>query len=639
MKSLRRVRESLLAKITLFFALAITLLTAAIVSNQNVRVLPIIDGLRQTLATRDDEKLDQLLIQQIASVRATTLDYAYWAEMRDYTLSPNQEWHDNNLNSESNANLGMDFVLIIDAAGKTLYAYEGLDGKPGDTMPDTRLTSVRATLKPQIDDVVNFISREDHAGLALIEGNAAIATIAPIKGTWDEAERSWGAVVMGRYLTGSHLERLRYISGSLFSLDDGNDNEQSVVVAMPDHRLRSRMVMDINQRHVIRINTYTNESIFRQAERMMQWNAIAIVAVSVLLMIALLQSIYTNIIAKIVRLSNSLDAMEAEELGISLPDFRASDELGDLHRDVSELLRRLRQSFEEESSRRAVFATRALLEERVNDRTRVLQEFQHDLRAKQQELLEKEKLASMQVFTGSIVSSLQRPVQRIAANSAALRESVAQLDQWLQELLGENPDPELQTLFREQLAGITDQFDELQQGQERVHRIVDALESVVSLQDREAEEIDVIALIYKLLGQLPEDHLKRTRVQFLHPESMVIEVYPSAFTTCLRHMIDNAWKAIRDLPQQRQPEITVSLGEKEDGITIAVRDNGVGMSPAIAAKAFDAFFTTRVVGDGVGLGLTVARAAMQRHGGSLLLASVPNSGTVATAFLPVRHQS
>ena len=126
MKSLRRVRESLLAKITLFFALAITLLTAAIVSNQNVRVLPIIDGLRQTLATRDDEKLDQLLIQQIASVRATTLDYAYWAEMRDYTLSPNQEWHDNNLNSESNANLGMDFVLIIDAAGKTLYAYEAV---------------------------------------------------------------------------------------------------------------------------------------------------------------------------------------------------------------------------------------------------------------------------------------------------------------------------------------------------------------------------------------------------------------------------------------------------------------------------------------------------------------------------------
>lgn len=638
MKPLRRIRESLLAKITLFFALAITLLAVAIISNQNVRVLPIIDGLRQTLAARDDEKLDQLLVQQVASVRATTLDYAYWAEMRDYTLSPSQEWHDNNLNSESNANLGMDFVLIIDSQGKVLYAYEGLDGKPGDTMPATRLTQVREVLKPQIDDALAFISREDHAGLAIIDRLPAIAVVAPIKATWDESDRSWGAVVMGRYLTGSHLERLRYISGSMFGLDDGSDGEQSLVATLPEHRLRSRMVSDINGRPVIRINTYTNESMFRQAERMMHWNAVAIVGVSVVLMVILLQSIYTNIIAKIVRLSNSLDAMEAEELGIALPDFQASDELGGLHRDISELLRRLRQSFEEDASRRAVFATRALLEERVDERTRVLQEFQRDLRAKQQELLEKEKLASMQVFTGSIVSSLQRPVQRIAANSAALHESVAQLDQWLQELLGENPDPELQTLFREQLAGITDQFDELQQGQERVHRIVDALESVVSLQDREAENIDVIALIYKLLGELPKESSAQVRVRFLHPDQMTLEVYPSAFTTALRHMIDNAWKALRDHPGQQQPEITVSIAEKADGITIAVRDNGAGMSPAIAAKAFDAFFTTRVVGDGVGLGLTVARAALHRHGGSLLLASVTGSGTTATAFLPVKNE-
>lgn len=633
----KRIRESLLAKITVFFSLAIILLTGAIVSNQNVRVLPIIDGLRQTLAEQDDEKLDQLLLQQVASIRATTLDYAYWAEMREYAQAPGQEWHDNNLNQEGIASLGMDFVVIMDSNGKTLYAYEGLEGEAAGNMSEVRLASLRKTLESLVDDAITFKSKKDHAGLIHVNSTPSITVVAPIKGTWEDVDRSWGAMIMGRYLVGSHLKRLQHISGSLFSLDDGTESEHSMVVTLPDHQLRSRRIYDIQGYPTIRINTYTNEAMFRQAERLLNWNAVAIVGITVLLLLILLRSMYTNIIAKIVKLSNSLDAMEAENVGIDLPDFSASDELGDLHRDISELLHRLRSSFEEDASRRAVFATRALLEERVNDRTRVLQEFQSDLRAKQQELLEKEKLASMQVFTGSIVSSLQRPVQRIAANSAALRESVHQLDQWLQVLLGENPDPELQGFFREQLAGITDQFDELQQGQARVHRIVDALDSVVSLQDRESATIDLVVTIQALLDEWPVDRHQQVRISFQHPSRMMLEVLPSAFSTCIRHLLENAWKALRDLPEGNPKILNIRVSEKENGVTVAITDNGGGMTPAIAAKAFDAFFTTRVVGDGVGLGLTIARAAMQRHGGTLLLASTPGGGTTATAFIPLRH--
>lgn len=67
--------------------------------------------------------------------------------------------------------------------------------------------------------------------------------------------------------------------------------------------------------------------------------------------------------------------------------------------------------------------------------------------------------------------------------------------------------------------------------------------------------------------------------------------------------------------------------------TIAVVDEGVGMSPDIIRQAFEPFFTTRP--SGTGLGLSTAREIAREHGGTLTLSSTPGAGTTATIWIPL----
>ena len=80
--------------------------------------------------------------------------------------------------------------------------------------------------------------------------------------------------------------------------------------------------------------------------------------------------------------------------------------------------------------------------------------------------------------------------------------------------------------------------------------------------------------------------------------------------------------------------------EKET-VILEINDDGPGVPDALQAKIFDPFFTTKEIGKGTGLGLTVAYAIMQEHGGRLRLDSSPGSGASFFVELPVmgaKHQ-
>lgn len=68
---------------------------------------------------------------------------------------------------------------------------------------------------------------------------------------------------------------------------------------------------------------------------------------------------------------------------------------------------------------------------------------------------------------------------------------------------------------------------------------------------------------------------------------------------------------------------------------LTVSDQGAGMTEEVRARALEAFFTTRP-GESLGLGLSTARAIVERHGGRLTLESAAGRGTTATVVLPAR---
>ena len=68
---------------------------------------------------------------------------------------------------------------------------------------------------------------------------------------------------------------------------------------------------------------------------------------------------------------------------------------------------------------------------------------------------------------------------------------------------------------------------------------------------------------------------------------------------------------------------------------VAVSDEGPGIPEAVRKRMFEPFFTTREVGEGSGLGLSVAWGIVREHGGFIDVASEPGAGSRFTVHLPL----
>ena len=72
---------------------------------------------------------------------------------------------------------------------------------------------------------------------------------------------------------------------------------------------------------------------------------------------------------------------------------------------------------------------------------------------------------------------------------------------------------------------------------------------------------------------------------------------------------------------------------------VSVSDNGSGIAAENLPRIFDPFFTTKAPGKGTGLGMSIAREIVQKHGGTIAVESAPGKGTSFTLTLPAPAQA
>ncbi|MEM7160387.1 MAG: HAMP domain-containing sensor histidine kinase [Myxococcota bacterium] len=106
----------------------------------------------------------------------------------------------------------------------------------------------------------------------------------------------------------------------------------------------------------------------------------------------------------------------------------------------------------------------------------------------------------------------------------------------------------------------------------------------------------------------------------------------------LRELVANAVDACQRR-EDGKAAITVAASEDDDEIVVEVRDQGVGMDSEVAAHAFDPFYSTKAEGEGMGLGLYLARAQLRQLGGQLELESTADRGTTLRMLLPIQPAS
>ncbi|MCH9683343.1 MAG: HAMP domain-containing histidine kinase [Deltaproteobacteria bacterium] len=106
----------------------------------------------------------------------------------------------------------------------------------------------------------------------------------------------------------------------------------------------------------------------------------------------------------------------------------------------------------------------------------------------------------------------------------------------------------------------------------------------------------------------------------------------------VRELVANAIDACRRGPNLDAP-VVVTLASRDREAVVEIRDGGVGMAPEVAAQAFDPFFSTKDEGEGMGLGLYLARAQLRQLGGALELESAPGHGTTLRLVLPTHPAS
>jgi two-component system cell cycle sensor histidine kinase/response regulator CckA len=82
---------------------------------------------------------------------------------------------------------------------------------------------------------------------------------------------------------------------------------------------------------------------------------------------------------------------------------------------------------------------------------------------------------------------------------------------------------------------------------------------------------------------------------------------------------------------------TLRITTRADGdhVVVEVADTGAGMPPEVVARAFEAFYTTKDVGQGTGLGLSTVYGVVVQSGGSIHVESAPGRGATFTIKLPV----
>ncbi|MBJ6608909.1 MAG: sensor histidine kinase [Candidatus Thiothrix moscowensis] len=243
------------------------------------------------------------------------------------------------------------------------------------------------------------------------------------------------------------------------------------------------------------------------------------------------------------------------------------------------------------------------LEAKVEKRT-------HELRRTQEELVQAAKMAALGQLSAGINHELNNPLTAIRAYA----DNAAQfLDIGKPEIARSNL-TEIVALT-ERMAAITRQlktFSRKSAGQIETCDLHRALDSALSIVQPKLVQTPIV------LEQLRAENTRYVQADLVWLEQILV------------NLLSNAAEAVQEQPEQR---IWIALQQADGQVAVSVRDNGSGISEAAMPHVFEAFFTTKTIGKGLGLGLSISYRLAKDMQGNLSVRNAPEGGAIFTLTL------
>ncbi len=175
--------------------------------------------------------------------------------------------------------------------------------------------------------------------------------------------------------------------------------------------------------------------------------------------------------------------------------------------------------------------------------------------------------------------------------------------------------------------------DEVKESTRRVSDLVATVRSYSQMDRASLQRTDVTEGLESTLAMLGHKLRDGVTVVRDYADLPRIDAYAGELNQVWTNLIDNAIDAM-----DGRGTLRVTARAEEDAIVVEIGDTGPGMPPDVAARAFEAFYTTKDVGKGTGLGLDIARRIVEeRHDGTISIDSRPGE-TILRVRIPFRRR-
>lgn len=269
-----------------------------------------------------------------------------------------------------------------------------------------------------------------------------------------------------------------------------------------------------------------------------------------------------------------------------------------------------------------------------------------------QQLQKQEKLASLGMLSAGIAHEIQNPLNFVINFS---KMSGKLLDD-LTDIVDDNAD-RLPEADREDLSDIVADLKEnmaqIAENGERAISIILGILLVSRGKENEFIPSDVchivreyVRLSYHAMRANHQGFNVTIREQYQEglPLMMVI---PQDLSRAVLNVMNNAcyavWNKAQTAGNDYHPTIEVTVSSSTlppahcPSLVITIADNGEGMTDEVKQRLFENFFTTKPVGQGTGLGMSITRDIIEnKHGGKLSFTSTEGEGTTFTFFIPIK---